>query len=312
MANWLMFITLGLIWGSSFLLIKLSVPELGPFPLVAIRLALATLGFILFLSLTRRSFPRDRKTLMALLVLGLTNTALPFLLITWGETMISSGLAGVLNGTVPLFSMIFAHVFLHDDKIHFGKVVGLAAGFVGIVILATRSATPAQAASVVNAAPASEHAIQGQLAILAAAVCYGFSAVFARRMLRHVDPMVTAGGTIGVGAVIVLTLTPIISVLSSTPLPDLLRLSPTALVSVVVLGVLNTFVAYILSFTLLRNWGASRSTMVTYIMPPISLGLGILFGSEQFEPILFAAAALIIGGVLMASLWKPQAAPQRA
>jgi drug/metabolite transporter (DMT)-like permease len=309
MTNWLMFIALGLIWGSSFLLIKLSVLELGTFPLVAIRLVLASLGFIVFLLLSRKSIPHDRKTLIWMVVLGLTNTTLPFLLITWGETLISSGLAGVLNGTVPLFSMLFAHMFLHDDKIHFGKIIGLIAGFVGIVVLATR---PAAAPGGAAAASASTNAIEGQLAILAAAVFYGFSAVFLRRNLRHVDSMVTAGGTLTVGAISMLILTPIIAALSGTPLPNLTQVSSTALISVIVLGVLNTFIAYILFFTLLRNWGASRSTMVTYAMPPISLGLGILFGSELFDPILFVAAALIIGGVLVANLWKPQLRPQRA
>lgn len=290
MLNWILFGLLGLIWGSSFLLIKIGVVDFGPFPLVATRVGLASIAFIITLLALRKPLPRDRRTWLILALIGLTNTALPFLLITWGEQTIDSGLAGVLNSTVPLFSVIIAHLALKDDKIHFGKIMGLIGGFTGVLILALRSADPTHVNSV-----------WGQVAVVLAAICYAFSVVIIRANLRHLDSMVTAGTTITFGAIYTLIATFIIV----HPLPNLSQLPVNSVIAVVVLGLLNTFVAYILNFRLIKAWGASRSTTVTYLMPPISLMLGILFGNEQFDIRLVIAAVLIIGGVLLANLWKP-------
>src|SRR5262249_33041571 len=176
MKNWAMFATVGLIWGSSFLLIKIGVSQLDPLALVTGRTLVASVGFAAMILLLRKPFPRDRKTLGSLVVVGILNTALPFFLITWGESTIDSGLASVLNATMPLFSLVIAHIALADDKINIGKVVGLATGFVGILLLATRSSDPTH-----------PNPIGGQLAVLAAAVSYACAAVFTRRNLKNVD-----------------------------------------------------------------------------------------------------------------------------
>ncbi|MBX3062650.1 MAG: EamA family transporter [Anaerolineae bacterium] len=291
MGNWILFGLLGLIWGSSFLLIKIGVGEFGAFPLVATRIGLASLAFIVTLIATRRKLPTDRKTWLSLAFVGFLNTALPFLLITWGEETIDSGLAGVLNSTVPLFSMGIAHVALQDDKIHFGKVVGLIGGFAGIMLLLLRTSEPNH-----------QNSLAGQVAVLLAALCYAISAVYIRRNLRHVESIVTAGTTLTFGAIYTIVAT----LLFVHPLPDLTAISSNAILAVVVLGFLNTFIAYIISFHLNYAWGASRSTTVTYLMPPVSLILGIIFYHEPFDIRLFLAAGLIIGGVLMANLWKPR------
>ena len=117
MKNWGMFWLLGLIWGSSFLLIKIAVDELGPLPLVAVRIGLAALVMGIFLWVTHRALPQGRTQRAALLFVGVMNTAVPFTLITWGEQDIDSGLATVLNATVPLFTLVFAHVALADERI---------------------------------------------------------------------------------------------------------------------------------------------------------------------------------------------------
>jgi drug/metabolite transporter (DMT)-like permease len=291
MLNWILFGLLGLIWGSSFLLIKIGVGDFGAFPLVATRIGLAAVAFIITLIVLRKQLPRDRKTWLTLALIGLTNTALPFLLITWGEESIDSGLAGVLNSSVPLFSVIIAHFALKDDKIHLGKIIGLICGFAGVLILALRTSDPNHVNS-----------IGGQVAVVLASVCYAFSVVVIRRNLRHLDSMVTAGTTLSFGAVYTILAT----LLFVRPLPDFAQIPTNSIVAIVVLGLLNTFVAYILSFHLIKAWGASRSTMVTYLMPPVSLALGILFGNEQFDIRLVIAGVLIIGGVLLANLWKPK------
>src|SRR4051794_29723559 len=116
MKNWLMFGACGLIWGSSFLLIKIGVQELTPLQLVTGRIGLTAIAFIITLAALRKRIPFDRKTVILISLVGFLNTAVPFVLITWAEQHIDSGLAGVLNATVPLFSIVIAHLAIHDDK----------------------------------------------------------------------------------------------------------------------------------------------------------------------------------------------------
>jgi len=287
MKNWLMFIGLSLIWGSSFLLIKIGVAELSPFALVSGRLGTAAVAFITTLLLLRKSIPRDAKTLISLAIVGIVNTAVPFVLITWGEQHIDSGLAGILDGTVPLFSVVFAHLALHDDKLSLGKLFGLIAGFAGVIILALPSADPTHA-----------NPIDGQIAVLVASIAYAFSAVFIRRNLQHVEPIVTAGSTLCVGAISVITVT----LLTHQPLPVVGDLQPKTILAVLTLGLLNTFIAYILSFTLIQNWGASRATMVAYVLPVVALILGVIFNGERPDVSVLLGAVMIIGGVVFANL----------
>ena len=205
MKNWLMFWGLGLIWGSSFLLIKIAVDELGPLPLVSVRIGLAAVLMGLFLWLTHRRWPQTRRERIALLYVGVMNTAVPFTLITWGEQDIDSGLATVLNATVPLFTLVFAHIGLADERITPQKVLGLLTGFAGVAILASRDADST-----------SPNALPGQVAVLVASASYATSSVVIRRYLRGVDPFVIAGGSLMIGAAVVVVTT----LVTVHPLPD--------------------------------------------------------------------------------------------
>ncbi len=284
-----MFIALSLIWGASFLLIKIGVAELNAFVLVSGRLGAAAVAFVITLTLLRKQLPRDPRTILSLIVVGIMNTAVPFVLITWGEQHIDSGLAGVLDGTVPLFSFVLAHIALRDDKLNLGKLIGLIAGFAGVVILALPAADPAHV-----------NPLEGQVAVLVAAIAYAFSAVLIRRNLQHVDSIVTAGSTLCIGAITVI----VVTLLTGQTLPVLSTLQPKTILAVVMLGLLNTYVAYILYFTLIQHWGASRTTTVTYVMPVVALFLGIVFNNERLSAGVVIGTLLIIGGVVFASLRK--------
>jgi drug/metabolite transporter (DMT)-like permease len=133
--DWLAFWTLGLIWGSSFLWIKIAVQDVGPFVLVGWRLLIGVLALGVVVLLRRPALPRDRRVLGMLALLGLTNTALPFVLISWGEQTIDSAVASILNGTVPLFAMVIAHRSMADERITASRLTGLLTGFAGVVIL---------------------------------------------------------------------------------------------------------------------------------------------------------------------------------
>jgi drug/metabolite transporter (DMT)-like permease len=292
MKNWVMFGLVGLIWGSSFLLIKMGLQELTAFSLVSGRLGFAAIAFAVALIALRKPLPRDPKSLIMLAIVGMVNTAIPFLLITSGEQTIDSGLASVLDATVPLFSIWIAHVALHDDKIYMGKVLGLLAGFGGVIILALRQVDPTH-----------PNPFAGQFAVLLASLFYAVGTVLIRRYLRDVDPIVTAGGSLFVGAIVVI----VVTVLFTRPLPDIAALTLQTKLAVLGLALVNTFVAYVLFFTLIQNWGPSRATMVTYLIPPVGLALGAVVYGEPLDASIIIGTALIIGGIAFANFRKPKA-----
>ncbi len=286
MKNWIMFGAVGLIWGSSFLLIKIGLQELTAFSLVAGRIGLAAIAFVIALMALRKPLPRDTKTLIIIAIVGMINTAIPFLLITSGEQTIDSGLASVLDATVPLFSIFIAHIALTDDKINVGKVLGLIAGFSGVILLALRQVDPNH-----------PNPFAGQLAVLIASIFYAIGAVVIRRYLRHVDPIVTAGGSMFVGATVVV----VVTLLFTRPLPNIPTLTLQTDLAILTLAIVNTFVAYILYFTLINNWGPSRATMVTYVIPPVGLVLGALANHEPLDLSIVIGAGLIIAGIAFAN-----------
>src|SRR3970040_256408 len=140
--DWVTFWTLGLIWGSSFLWIKIALDNVGPFTLVSWRLLIGVAGRALVVLFRRPTFPRERRIYGLLALLGLTNTALPFLLISWGEQSIDSAVASILNGTVPLFAMVIAHFALQDDRMTRARVAGLILGFLGVIMLMSGELAP--------------------------------------------------------------------------------------------------------------------------------------------------------------------------
>lgn len=299
MTTWIMFFACAAIWSSSFLLIKLGIAPEGTIPnavgrfdpvtLVTMRLTIGALCYLAFIALSRRRLPNNRRTWMHLIIAGLFNNALPFVLITWGEKSVDSGLASVLNATTPLFSLVIAHFALQDDRITLGKIFGIIAGFTGVTLLATRSLDPGHS-----------NPIYGQVAIVVAACSYAGAAVYIRKFMRNMDPYVLGAGSLSAAAVM------LIAVLLGTvrPLPDFTAIQPQAILAIGALGFFNTFIAYLLYFSIIRAWGASRSTMVTYLTPPLGIVLGAIFEHEAVDWKLIVGAVLIVGGVGLANLWK--------
>jgi drug/metabolite transporter (DMT)-like permease len=295
MKNWSIFGLLGVIWGSSFLLIKLAVDDLGPLPLVSIRIGLAALVMVGFLRLTHRHLPTGRQERIALVVVGVMNTAMPFTLITWGEKNIDSGLATVLNATTPLFTLLLAHMLLADDRITVPKAVGLVVGFLGVIVLASR-----------DTASSSPNPFSGQLAVLVASGCYALSAITIRRYLRGVDRFTIAGVSLIVGGITMV----LITLATVHPLPDVRHVGITTIFAIITLALVNTVVAYFLFYHLIDVWGATRTTLVTYVMPPIGVTLGAIFLDETVDWKIAVGAALILGGIVAANWRQLRRAPQ--
>jgi drug/metabolite transporter (DMT)-like permease len=289
MRSWGAFLLLGLVWGSSFLWIKLALTELGPFTLVAFRLLFGALGMAIVLWLRRPPFPRDVKTLSFLALMGLTNTALPFTLISWGQTSIDSGVASILNSTTPLFTLVIAHFFLDDERMNLPRAIGLVVGFIGVLLLFSRDVGPEGFRS----------GMLGQAAVLAAAISYAGSSVFARRMFRRVPllvqasiPLFVADSLIWVGA---------LTYESPIIFPSL----PITWLSLAFLGLLGSCLAYLLYFYLLTHEGSTRTMLVTYMFPVIGISLGVLFLGEMLDAYLVSGALLVVAGIGVVN-WKPK------
>ncbi len=294
---WGGFWLLALIWGSSFLFIRIGVEQIPPFQLVFLRTGIAAVGFHITLALRGKRLPLDGRSLGTLLFLGLVNTLIPFALITWGETRIESGLASVLQATAALFTLVIAHFSFADERITWGKLSGLLLGFLGVVVLASRSA----------GAGAGQGDAVGQLlgqgAIIAASFCYGVGGVYGRKaMQQRLEPMMVAAGTMSVAAVFSGLITVAAPLLGGPAPVGLGQLAPEVLGATLALGLVNTFGAYLLFYPLVVILGATRTSMVTYAIPVVGLALGALVLGEALDLRLLLGALLILGGIALVNL----------
>jgi len=282
---------LGLIWGSSFLWIKIAVQEVDAFTLVGWRLLFGTLGMVAVIALRRPDFPRRRSIWLALAVQGIINTALPFVLISWGEKSIDSAVAAVLNSTVPLFTLVIAHFALHDEPITARKAIGLLIGFGGVLALMARDLEAGNL----------RVGIIGQAAVLVASVSYASASVFARRTMREVSPLVQAFVPMAFADALVW------SAATQVGHPGRLPALPLTWVALVWLGLLGSCVAYLLYYHLLHAVGATRAVMVTYVFPVVGVALGVIFLNELTDWHLLAGGLLVVASLVVVN-WKPKAA----
>ena len=218
--------------------------------------------------------------------MGVVNTALPFVLISWGETHIPSSLASILNGTVPLFTIVIAHFWLHDEKITLPRIAGLIVGFVGVVVLVSR-----------DFGPEGLHAdALGQLAVLLAAMSYATAITFSRKHLRDQPPVIEAAMVLLIADSLLWIVTPIVQ------RPFLLPTQPITWLALAWLGLLGSCTAYILFFYLINAWGPTRASLVTYVFPVIGLILGIIFLQETPDWHLAIGSLLIVSGIVVVNL----------
>jgi drug/metabolite transporter (DMT)-like permease len=302
---WGAFWVLGLIWGSSFLFIRIGVEQLPPFQLVFIRTAIAAIGLNGVLLLRGKHLPTDRKSIRDMIVLGIVNTVLPFGLITWGEQSISSGIASVLQGTAAFFTLIVAHFVFADERITNRKLIGLLLGFGGVITLSSRSLSEGGLSA----------SFIGELAIVAASFCYALGGTYGRKAIQNrLEPMMAAAGAMTIAAITTGILAHIAPLLNG-PAPVLLSsLRSDVVIATLLLGLLNTFVAYLVYYSILEQLGAARTSMVTYIVPVVGLILGAIILHEEVDSRLILGAALIFAGIGVVNLrlnnkWMKRARP---
>lgn len=278
------FVLLGLVWGSSFLFIKVGLGGLSPAQVVWARLVLGALTLGLFVLLRRERLPRSIRVWGHLTVVAVSFCVVPFLLFAWAGQHVSSGLSSIYNATTPIMTAIMAALLFRVEKLSLVQVLGIVVGIGGVVVIIA----PWGAAGL-------DESIVAQLALLGATACYGFSLAYMRRFLANsgTTALVFSFLNIGIAAAIMVLLTPAIAL---TPV----RLDPWIVVSMLLLGCLGTGIAYIWNQNTLRAWGPTRASTVTYVTPVVGVALGIVILGEQLswnEPV---GALIVFLGILLA------------
>jgi drug/metabolite transporter (DMT)-like permease len=274
----------GVIWGSSFLFMKVALEGLSAGQVAWSRLILGALTLGLFVALRRESLPRSLKLWAHMTVLAVSFCVVPFLLFSWAQQHVTSGLASIYNATTPIMTAVMAGLLFRVEKLKAVQIAGILVGILGVMVIIA----PWQGLDL-------NQSLLAQFAILGATACYGFSLAYMRKFVSNsgMSALVFSFLNIGIAAAIMAVLTPFIAL---TPV----TLDPWIVGSVILLGCLGTGVAYIWNQNTLRAWGPTRASTVTYITPVVGVALGILILGEGLswnEPV---GAIVVFLGILLA------------
>lgn len=271
---------LALIWGGSFFLAAIVLKEIPPITVALFRVVGALPALALFVWFKGVSLPRNLKIWSAYLVMGALNNAIPFSLIFWSQTQITSGLTSILNGATGVTGVIVAGLLLHDERLTAHKLIGVVIGFFGVAL--TIGLDAMRSFDIQSLAP---------LAVLLAGLSYSLAGVWAKLRLSGQAPEMNALGMIMGSS---LLLIPTALWLDGPPSLELMASTWTALL---VLAVLCTSVPYLLYFNILKRAGSGNLMLVTLLIPPIAIGLGVIFLKESLQGTALMGFALIALGL---------------
>ncbi|HVW74741.1 MAG TPA: DMT family transporter [Rhizomicrobium sp.] len=278
--GWGLLLLLTLLWGSSFFFYKVLVVALPPVTVVLGRVGIAAIAMNLWLLARGETIPLHEGWWLRFLLLGFLNNALPFVLIAWGETYITSGMASILNATTPIFMVAVAHWGTHDEKLSAGKVIGIVFGILGVVVLVGQDAF--SGASL----------LWGEMAVIAASCVYGFAGVYSRRF-KELKPLVAATGQVTGAAVILAPL----SLLIDRPW-EFAPPSGAVWASLLTIALVNTALAYVFYYRMLAIAGVTYISLVTFLIPIMALLLGVAFLHEAITLRALAGMVLIAMGLV--------------
>jgi drug/metabolite transporter (DMT)-like permease len=277
--NWGLLLLLALLWGSSFFFYKILVATLPPVTVVLGRVGIAAVAMNLWLLVSGLKMPLSDGRWRRFLLLGFLNNVLPFILIAWGETRITSGMASILNATTPIFMVAVAHWGTEDEKLSWGKVAGIVLGIAGVMVLVGSDAFGGGSY------------IWGELAVVGASCAYGFGGVYSRRF-KDLPPLVAATGQVSGGAVILLPLSLLIDQPWRLPMPD-----ADVWAALLAIALVNTALAYFVYYRMLAGAGVTYISLVTFLIPVIALMLGAIFLDERVTAQALAGMAVITLGL---------------
>ncbi|MFK7869179.1 MAG: DMT family transporter [Roseobacter sp.] len=279
---WGALIALAVIWGASFVSIRIALDEVGFLTAVAHRTFWAMLILWVFTALRRLPLPRDPKIWGAFLVMGLLNNVIPFGLMAWGQLHIESGLTSILNAATAIFGVLAAALFFADERLTPRKIIGVGFGFVGV----------ATAIGLDNLRSFDIRSL-AQVAIIAGTMFYALASVWARTMLSDLPPQIAAAG--------MLTGSTLITVPTAWVVegPITLSLSPDTLLAIGYYSIIATAGAYLLYYWILSRAGSGNLMLVTLMIPPVAIILGAYMLDEALPANAYTGFALLAAGLII-------------
>lgn len=283
--DFILLLSLGALWGGSFMLIKLAIVTIPPLTIAAGRVAIGAAVLVAVIRWRGLSWPTSRRDWLSLFLMGGVGTVLPFALINWGETHIDSSMAAMLISAVPISTIVLAHIFQQDEPLTVGNIAGVALGCTGIAILIGPGAWHGLGVEVL-----------GQLAIIGATLCYAFTSIVARRLSHLSSDLVAAG---------MLTMATLVAVPLSLSIERPWQLAPSLLSAAAVggLGLGATACGYLLLFRIIARAGAGFSSFNNFLAPLCGVLWGALLLGEAIELRALVALAVVLAGLAALRLW---------
>ena len=278
------FILAGVVWGSSFLFMKVALEGISPAQVAWTRILLGAITLAVIVAIRRDQLSRSPRVWGHMLVLGTSFCVVPFLLFSWAQQYVPSGLASIYNATTPIMTAVMAWLVFRVERLRALQIAGILVGILGVMVLIA----PWEGLDL-------NQSLIAQAAILGATACYGFSLCYMRRFVADTGMSAIAFTAVYVGlaGVVMLILTP---VLVLTPV----SLDGWIIGSLVLLGCLGTGIAYVWNLSALRAWGPTRASTVTYITPVVGVVLGILVLGERSTGNEPGGALVVFLGILLA------------
>jgi len=281
--EWALLVTLSILWGASFFFMEVAVTSLPPLTVVILRVGLAAVALNCCVRLLCARMPTDPRVWATFLIMGVLNNLIPFSLIVWGQTHIASGLASILNATTPLFTVLVAHVLTTGEKATRGRIIGVAVGFAGAVLMIGP-----------DALRIIDSGVLGQIAVLGASVSYALAGIYGRRFVRMgLSPVTTATGQLTAATFVLLPIVMFVDRPWALAMPG-----PWTFGAIAALALLSTALAYIIYFRILATAGATNLLLVTFLVPVSAILLGTLILGEQLDIRHFAGMGLIGFGLV--------------
>ncbi len=279
--EWVLLIILSVLWGGSFFFSEVALAELPPLTVVLGRVGFAAIALNILVIAMGHRMPTDGKLWRDFLIMGALNNLLPFSLIVWGQTQITSGLAAILNATTPLWTVLLAHFLTTNEKMTPHRLGGVLLGLVGVTLIIGPEALSGLGINFL-----------AQAAIVGAAIAYAFAGLFGKRF-REVPSIVTATGQITSTTMLMIPLVLFIDQPWTLTSPSF-----TIWASILGLALLSTTIAYIIYFRLLASAGATNLLLVTFLIPISALLLGMTILGERLETIHFGGMIFISLGLI--------------
>jgi drug/metabolite transporter (DMT)-like permease len=282
--NWLLLTLLSILWGGSYFFVEIALTALPIFTIVFLRVFTGAALLLLFIFLTGRKFPGDRKTWFSLFVMGILNNVIPFTMIVSGQQYINSGFASILIAATPFFTVTAAHFLTKDEKINPGKIAGVLFGIIGVSVLIGFDSLSWEA-----------NELYGIIFILIASLSYSIAGIWGKRFKSlNIDPVVTSTGQLICSSLVLLPVMLISDRPWDLPLPPMEVWG-----AIIGIALFSTSIAYIVYFKILSSSGATNVLLVTFLIPIVAVVLGIFLLSEEFK-VQYLFGMFIIGMGLLA------------